>query len=144
MKVLACASRPREGLVTLDEVLANSDIISLHCPLTKENEGFINRETIAWMKPGAVLINTARGGLLNEQDVRVALETGRLAGCAVDVVCREPMAADNPLLGAPNCIITPHIAWAPRETRERLIAIAADNLRGFLQGKITNDVSCKA
>lgn len=144
MKVLACASRPREGLSTLEEVLRQSDIISLHCPLTKENEGFINRETIAMMKPGAILINTARGGLLKEQDVREALESGRLGGCALDVVSREPMAANNPLLGAPNCVITPHIAWAPKETRQRLIGIAADNLRGFLQGNITNDVSCRS
>lgn len=141
MKVLACASRPREGLVSLEQVLRESDIISLHCPLTAANAGFINRETIAMMKPGAILINTARGGLLNEQDVRDALESGRLGACGLDVVSVEPMKADNPLLGAPNCLITPHIAWAPRETRARLIRIAADNVAAFMQGCPTNDVS---
>lgn len=144
MKVLACASRPREGLVSLEQVLPESDILSLHCPLTKENAGMIDAASIAKMKPGAILINTARGGLLNEKDVRAALESGRLGAVAVDVVSAEPMAADNPLLGAPNCIITPHIAWAPAETRMRLIGIAADNMRSWQQGKITNDVSCRA
>lgn len=144
MKVLACASRPREGLVSLEQVLKESDIVSLHCPLTAANKGLINKDTIAMMKDGAILINTARGPLLNEADVREALESGKLGGCAVDVVSEEPMKAGNPLLGAPNCIITPHIAWAPRETRERLIGIAANNLKGFLEGKITNDVSGKA
>ena len=144
MRVLACASRPRDGLTDLNTVLRESDIVSLHCPLTAQNKGFINRETLALMKPGAILINTARGGLLNEADVRAALESGRLGACAVDVVSEEPMKAGNPLLGAPNCIITPHIAWAPRETRARLIQIAADNLNGFLHGKPVNDVSGRA
>ena len=144
MRVLACASRPREGLTDLETVLRQSDIISLHCPLTAANTGFINRDTIAMMKPGAILINTARGGLLNEADVREALESGRLGACAVDVVSVEPMKADNPLLGAPNCLITPHIAWAPRETRARLIQIAADNVTAFLQGHPANDVSSRA
>jgi len=140
MNTLACAGHPRPGLVTQEEVLRGSDIISLHCPLFAGNRGMINRDTIAMMKDGAILINTARGPLLNEQDVADALASGKLSAAAVDVVSAEPMLADNPLLKAPNCIITPHIAWAPAETRARLLQIAADNVRGFLEGKVVNNV----
>ena len=127
--------------VTLDQVLATADVLSLHCPLTDHTQGLINRENIAKMKPGALLINTARGPILNEQDVADALASGRLGGCAVDVLSAEPPAANNPLLSAPNCIITPHIAWASREARGRLLSIAAENIRAFLAGSPQNVVN---
>lgn len=103
--------------VDLDTLLRESDVISLHCPLTKDNAELINRQTIAKMKDGALLVNNARGQLLNEQDVADALNSGKLAGAALDVVSAEPVHADNPLLSAKNCILTPHISWAPLESR---------------------------
>ncbi len=125
---------PQETLFT------ESDFLSLHAPLTDQTAELIRAETLAQMKRGAYLINTARGGLVREADVREALESGRLAGYAADVVSEEPMKKDNPLLHAPNCIITPHIAWAPRETRQRLIRIAAENLAAFINGTPVNTV----
>ena len=124
-----------------DTLLSAADVISLHCPLTAETEDFICRETISKMKDGCFLINTARGAVVNEHDLFDALESGKIGGAALDVVSAEPMTADNPLLNAKNCIITPHIAWATPEARGRLIKIAAENLRQFLNGTPQNKVS---
>lgn len=127
--------------VTPEELLAHSDIVSLHCPQTAENLHMIDGAALAKMKDGAILLNTARGGLIDEQAVADALKSGKLAGYGADVVSKEPIAADNPLLTAPNCYLTPHIAWAPKETRLRLHHIAAENLRAFLNGTPQNVVS---
>ncbi|MGN7164245.1 D-2-hydroxyacid dehydrogenase [Paenibacillus cellulositrophicus] len=126
--------------VPLEQLLAESDVVSLHCPLTPETDGLINRERLALMKPSAFLINTARGGLLQEQDVADALNEGRLAGAALDVLAAEPPAADHPLAYAPRCIITPHMAWAAVEARERLMSIAVGNVAAFLEGRPVNTV----
>ncbi len=128
-------------LVTFEEILEESDVLSLHCPLTAQTEKMINAKTISAMKTGAVLINTARGGLIDEEALACALRTGKLAGAGLDVVSVEPMLADNPLLGVGNCIITPHIGWVARETRQRLLHIAADNLKSFIEGRPKNVVS---
>lgn len=139
MNVLAYDNYPNEELesdtlkyVTLDELLSQSDVISLHCPLLESTTGLINRNTITQMKDGAMIINTSRGPLIVEDDLAEALNNGKLAGAAVDVVSKEPIDGDNPLLTAKNCIITPHIAWAPSESRKRLMDIAVDNLEQFL------------
>lgn len=124
--------------VSLDTLLRESDILSLHCPQTAENLKMINPDTLGRMKDGAILINTARGGLVDEEAVRSALEMGKLAFYAADVVSKEPIATDNPLLGAKNCYLTPHIAWAPKETRQRLHAINEENIRAFLAGTPQN------
>ena len=126
---------------SLDEVFANSDIISLHCPLTAETEGLINRANIAKMKDGVMIINTSRGPLIVEQDLADALNSGKVAAAAVDVVSKEPILAGNPLLHARNCIITPHIAWAPIESRARLMDVAVGNLVAYLNGAPTNVVN---
>lgn len=142
MKVIAYDAYAKgPDLVTLDALFKNSDVISLHCPLFPETKGMINRETIAAMKDGVILINTSRGPLVNEPDLREALLNGKVAAAAVDVVSTEPIAKDNPLLGLDNCIITPHIAWAPKESRQRLMDIAVDNLRAFLAGDVQNMVN---
>jgi glycerate dehydrogenase len=143
MKILAydICKIPGFEYVELDELLARSDVITLHCPLTPENTGMINTGAIAGMKDGAMLINTSRGPLINEADLAEALRSGKLAGAAVDVVSHEPIRADNPLLSAPNCIITPHIAWAPKESRARLMDIAVSNLKSFLEGGTQNVVN---
>lgn len=147
MQVLAYnRSRHPEGekigtYVDLDTLLAQSDIVSLHCPLTEENAGLINAETLSKMKDGAILLNTARGGLLDEQDVADALQRGKLRGAAVDVVSREPILAANPLLTAPNCILTPHMAWAPVETRQRILDCTVASIEGFLAGNSVNTVN---
>jgi len=125
-------------LSTLEEVLSSSDVVSLHCPLFSETVGLINRETIAMMKHGALLINTSRGGVINERDVADALADGRLGGAGMDVLSTEPPKPDNPLLSAPNCVITPHIAWATREARTRLIHVLEENLAAFIAGKPQN------
>lgn len=125
----------------LDTVLSESDIISLHCPLFPETEKIINVDAIAKMKQGAFLINTSRGGLVDEQALADALNSGHLAGAAVDVVSREPMDEANPLLSAKNCIITPHIAWAPTQSRQRLLDCVVENIRGFLSGAPQNIVN---
>lgn len=125
----------------LDEVLQLSDVISLHCPLTPSTKQLINQERIGKMKRGVILINTSRGGLINEQDLSSALRCGQIYAAAVDVVSEEPILADNPLLTAQNCLITPHIAWAPKESRERLMEIAVENLKGFLSGNPANVVN---
>ena len=142
MKVLAYSRHGAEEFHTeLDELYAQSDIVSLHCPLTAENAGMINRDTIAKMKDGVILINTARGGLINEADLREALLSGKVYAAASDVVSTEPIKADNPLLGLDNMIITPHIAWAALEARQRLMNVATDNVRQYLAGKIQNNVA---
>ncbi len=127
--------------VTLEELLTGSDVISLHCPLFPDTQGIINSETISKMKDGVLIINDSRGPLIVEEDMRDALISGKVAGAAVDVVSSEPIRVDNPLLTAPNIIITPHIAWAPKEARQRLMNIAVDNLKAFLNGKPENVVS---
>lgn len=139
MRVLAAGGR--DASESLETVLKEADVLSLHCPLTKENTGMINRETIASMKDGAILINTARGALVVESDLRDALVSGKLLGAGLDVVSVEPMRADNPLKSAPNCVITPHIAWAPTAARARLMDIAAANLKAFLTGGEQNRVN---
>ena len=142
MKVVAYdAFATGEELVSLDELLSQSDVISLHCPLTRENTGLINRDTLAKMKDGAIIINTARGPLINEPDLREALLSGKVLGAALDVVAVEPIHSDNVLLGQPNCLITPHIAWAPRESRQRLMDVAVENVAAFLAGQPINNVA---
>tara|TARA_R110002049_G_scaffold309282_1_gene520059 strand:+ start:40102 stop:41064 length:963 start_codon:yes stop_codon:yes gene_type:complete len=127
--------------VSLDDLLKISDIISLHCPLTEKTEGIINKKSIAKMKDGAMLVNTSRGGLVVENDLKAALNSGKLAGAAVDVVSKEPIQADNPLLQAKNCIITPHIAWAPKESRQRMMYTTVENLKAYLDGCPVNVVN---
>ena len=147
MQVIACSrSQCEEGrqigeYVDMDTLLARSDILSLHCPQTPGTEKIINARSLARMKDGAMLINTARGGLLDENAVAEALRSGKLRGAAVDVVSKEPMAPDNPLLSAPGCIITPHIAWAPVESRQRLLDCVVENIRCFLNGTPQNVVN---
>lgn len=141
MKVLACDTGPGQApagencrVTALDEVLAKADVISLHCPLLPATQGMINEASISRMKDGVMIINTSRGPLIAEADLSDALNSGKVAGAAVDVVSIEPIQADNPLLSAPNCIITPHIAWAPKESRQRLMDIAVGNLKAFMAG----------
>lgn len=126
---------------SIDELLKNSDVISMHCPLTPENTGIISKANISKMKDGVILINTSRGPLINEGDLAEALNNGKVAYAAVDVVSTEPIKGDNPLLKAKNVIITPHIAWAPKESRKRLMDIAADNLKQYLSGNPINIVN---
>lgn len=146
MKVLAYTSKRVEDLPsgiikrTMAELLAESDVVSLHCPLTPDTRHLINRETIGRMKPSAILINTGRGPLVNEQDVAEALKAGRLRAYCADVLSEEPPRADNPLLQCENAFITPHIAWATEEARTRLIAVAIDNVKAFVKGMPKNVV----
>ena len=141
MKVLAYSRHGAEEFHTeLDDLYAQADIVSLHCPLTAENTGMINRDTIAKMKDGVIILNTARGGLINEADLREALLSGKVYAAASDVTCKEPINADSPLLGLDNMIITPHIAWAATEARQRLLGVAIDNVRQYLAGNVQNNV----
>lgn len=126
---------------SLEELLAKSDVVTIHCPLTESNAKMINKDTIALMKDGAFLINTARGGLLDEQAVADALNSEKLAGVAVDVLSQEPPVDPNPLITAKNCFITPHIAWATKDARTRLLQIQGDNIKAFLDGKPINKVN---
>lgn len=126
---------------SMETLLMTSDVISFHCPLTAETRGMVNSGMIGNMKDGVFLVNTSRGPVLNEKDVAEALATGKIAGLAVDVLSDEPPKADNPLLTAPNCIITPHIAWAPKETRQRLLDAAYTNFKAYLNGNPVNVVS---
>lgn len=141
MRVLAMTSKPQDSLpegitaATLDRLLTESDVISLHCPLTDSTRNLIDKNAIGKMKPTAILINTGRGPLVNESDLADALNSGRIAAFGADVLSKEPPAADNPLLSARNCFITPHIAWATIEARRRLVDIAVDNVRRFAEGK---------
>ena len=127
--------------VNLDELFRRSDIISLHCPLNEDSRGLINRDALAKMKNGVILLNTARGGLIVEEDVAEALHSGKLRALGQDAFSVEPLPADSPLLRAPNTWLTPHMGWAPRETRARLIALVADNIRAFREGKPINVVN---
>ena len=127
-------------LLSFEDGIRNADVISLHCPLTEDTREIMNKSSLSLIKPGALLLNCARGPVVNESDVREALDSGLLGGYGCDVVSVEPMREDNPLLGAPNCVITPHIAWTPVETRIRLIDVAADNLEAFLNGNPVNTV----
>ena len=127
--------------VPFEEGVRNADVVSLHCPLTEDTREIINRDSLSLFKPGAILINCARGPVINESAVREALDSGLLGGYGADVVCVEPMLPDNPLLGAPNCVLTPHIAWTPVETRLRLIDMAASNLKAFMDGYPVNTVT---
>jgi len=148
MKVVAHDPYPNPDLETetmryaeLDELLAVSDVISLHCPLFPETKGLINKDSIAKMKDGVILINNSRGDLIVEEDLAEALNSGKVYAAAVDVVSTEPIKSGNPLLKAKNCIITPHISWAPKESRQRLMDIAVDNLKAFLEGNPINVVN---
>ena len=145
MDVVAYNRRKRDvpGVrqVSLGELLAMSDIVTVHCPLNEDSKGMFNKETFAKMKKGALFVNTARGGVMVEDDLREALADGHLGGACIDVLSVEPMEEDCVLMGVPNCIITPHIAWAPLETRQRLMGIVADNIRAFLSGEPKNVVS---
>lgn len=125
----------------LDTLFSKSDVISLHCPLFDNNKGMINKASISKMKDGVIIINTARGGLIVEKDLAEALESGKVYAAAVDVVSTEPIKKDNPLRYAKNCIITPHIAWAAKEARQRLMDIAEDNLKNYIEGNLINVVN---
>lgn len=135
------ANCPEEKTVPAEALFRESDALTFHCPLTEETREIIWRDTLALMRPSAFLINTARGGLMNEQDVADALQNGVIAGAGIDVLSQEPMKADNPLLTAPRCILTPHVAWAPLETRKRLIDMVAENIRAFIAGAPINIAS---
>ncbi|GAP68577.1 lactate dehydrogenase [Bacteroidales bacterium 6E] len=147
MEVIFQNHRKKENIqayarqVSLEELLHYSDYISINCPLTADNQGFINKETLSLMKPDAFLINTGRGPLINEQDLADALNSGKIAGAGLDVLSIEPAREGNPLLTAKNCYITPHIAWATKEARVRLMGIAASNLKSFMEGNPVNVVS---
>ena len=147
MKVLAHSrsenseSKKLAEYVTLEKLLSEADIISLHCPLFQETEKMINRDTISRMKNGVILLNTSRGGLLDESAVAEALRSGKIRAAAVDVVSQEPIVESNPLLAAPNCIITPHMAWAPIESRRRLVNCVMENILCFLEGNPQNVVN---
>lgn len=125
----------------IDTLFATSDVIALHCPLFPETEGIINKANIAKMKDGVIILNNSRGPLIVEEDLKDALNDGKVAAAGVDVVSTEPIRGDNPLLGAKNCIITPHISWAPKESRKRLMDIAVNNLKTFLEGSPVNIVN---
>jgi len=149
MRVQACRKNasattspvPGVALVDLETLLRTSDVVSLHCPLTDNTRGLINAQRLAWMKPSAFLINTARGALIVEQDLAQALHQNKIAGAALDVLSQEPPPPNHPLLNAPRCIITPHHAWASRAARQRLLHISAQNLRAFLSGNPINVVN---
>lgn len=127
--------------VDLDTLFRESDVVSLHCPLTQDNEGLVNQQRLEMMKPTAFLINTSRGPLIDEPSLADALNRGRIAGAGLDVLCEEPPRLDNPLLRAKNCTITPHIAWATRAARQRLMDIAVSNVQAFIQGNPQNVVT---
>ena len=147
MRVMAYTSKSQESLPegiikgSLDEMFATSDVVSLHCPLTPDTKHIVNAARLATMKPSAIVINTGRGPLVNEQDLADALNNGTIAAAAVDVLSTEPPTADNPLLAARNCHITPHIAWASQAARARLIDTLASNLKGYISGNVVNNVA---
>jgi glycerate dehydrogenase len=128
-------------MVTLEDIFRRGDVVSLHCPLTPQTEGIVNERNLALMKEDAFLINTSRGPLIDERALADALENGRIAGAGLDVLAVEPPQEQNPLLKAPNCYISPHIAWATRDARERLLKASVDNVAAFLAGKPQNVVN---
>jgi glycerate dehydrogenase len=147
MNVIACDEYPNDAgraiaeYVGMDELFASSDVISLHCPLLPSTEGIINKKNIAAMKDGVIILNNSRGPLVVEQDLSDALNSGKVGAAGLDVVSSEPIKGDNPLLKAKNCFITPHISWAPKESRQRLMDIAVDNLAQFQKGTPVNVVN---
>ncbi len=148
MEVLACSLNPDSppdyrpfAWRSMEAIFAEADVISLHCPLDKHNQGMVNRARIGTMRRSSILINTARGGLVHERDLADALNEGWIAGAAVDVLSEEPPSDDNPLVGAKNCLVTPHLAWATHEARRRLMAITAANVAAFLRGEPINVVN---
>jgi len=147
MNVLAYDVYPNDSgraiaeYVDLDTLYARADVITLHCNLTPENTGMINKDSIAKMKDGVILINNARGQLISEQDVADALNSGKMGAAGLDVVYTEPIRADNPLLKAKNCIITPHISWAPKESRQRIMDCAVANAKAYIEGSPINVVN---
>ena len=147
MNVLAYDSHPNDKgrdiaeYVELDEIFAKSDVISLHCPLFPSTEGIINKDNIARMKDGVIIINNSRGQLIVEKDLADALNSGKVYAAGLDVVSTEPVKGDNPLLKAKNCIITPHISWAPKEARQRIMDMSVENLKQFLAGNPVNVVN---
>lgn len=147
MEVCVYSSKPQFALpsginkMELDELFGECDVVSLHCPLTPDTKEMVNAERLSKMKPNAILINTGRGPLINEQDLADALNEGKIAAAGLDVLSVEPSVEGNPLLGARNCFITPHIAWATLEARTRLMEIAVQNLKSYLKGQIINNVA---
>ena len=146
MKVLACSASSRSAplfvrLTDLETLFRHSDVVSLHCPLTPATRNLVNAERLSWMKPTALLLNTSRGLLVDEPALAEALNSGRIAGAGLDVLSTEPPPADNPLLQAKNCLATPHLAWATRAARLRLLKIAVENVRCFLQARPQNVVN---
>ena len=147
MTVLASGSRPTETgraiaeYVEQDELFARADVIALHCPLFPETQGIINKDSIAKMKDGVIIINNSRGGLVVEQDLADALNSGKVAAAGLDVVSTEPIKGDNPLLTAKNCIITPHISWASKEARERIMVCTEKNVRAYVEGSPVNVIN---
>ena len=146
MNVIAYRRTPCSGdggakIVALDELYSKSDIVSMHCPMNKDSDKMIDEKAIGKMKDGVIIINTARGGVVDEIAVRSGLDSGKIAGYGADVLSSEPPQKDNALQNAPNCYITPHIAWASREAKSRLMRIAIDNVKGFLNGNVKNCVN---
>lgn len=147
MQVSAYTSKPQSELpagmqkMELEEIFRECDVVSLHCPLTSDTQGLVNAARLSAMKPSAILINTGRGPLVNEQDLADALNKGVIAAAGLDVLSSEPPRYTNPLLTARNCFITPHIAWATKEARVRLMDIAVENLKGYMEGEIRNNVA---
>lgn len=147
MKVIAydsfvnCAAKEIGEYVDLDTLFKESDVIALHCPLFPETQGIINKNSISKMKDGVILLNNSRGPLVVEQDLANALNSGKVAAAGVDVVSTEPIRGDNPLLKAKNCIITPHISWAPKESRQRIMDYTVDNLKAYIAGTPINIVN---
>jgi glycerate dehydrogenase len=134
------AAGPDVAFVGLDVLFSTADVISLHCPLTEATRGLVDTARLATMKPTAYLLNTGRGPLVDEAALAAALRNGRIAGAGLDVLAQEPPLANNPLLSAPNCVITPHLAWATTASRQRLLDVAIDNVRAFMEGRAQNQV----
>ena len=144
LKVIVNTRTQKEGMpesVTWEEMLSRADFLSLHAPLTPQTTNIINKDTLSLMKPSSYIINTARGGFIVEQELADALKSNKIAGYAADVILHEPMEKDCPLLGCPNCVLTPHTAWAPRETRARLLDVCFNNFTSWISGKTENSVN---